>query len=348
MDLRHLNRWLVLALAASALAGPAAGQTQTFPNPTQDGFPLDYCMAGGGVCGEDVAMSWCRAQGYEYASEWAAVAGSDVGSATIRLDDGAICRGAQCDAFGSITCGKEGRTYRMPTLGAAARATVIAPNRAQAVAEVAPTDYKVLIPGCHEREPGMYLCETDYEYQHCRTLMKSGKVYGCRAGLAFADGFAKPIAAASDAYSLELRSSAAVTVEKGQRGEGKIKGDVRFEVSFALPKLDASVWCLQRERYLYHPTGPKGGIADIDDTQDCDVPITGSFAPHEDDLLQAYDLCDSFAAWGSELEQPIELLVAALYQVGSASPTFRSEHGASTVVAPYTTIRAPMKISCKD
>jgi hypothetical protein len=58
MDLRHLNRWLVLALAASALAGPAAGQTQTFPNPTQDGFPLDYCMAGGGVCGEDVAMSW--------------------------------------------------------------------------------------------------------------------------------------------------------------------------------------------------------------------------------------------------------------------------------------------------
>jgi hypothetical protein len=165
--------------------------------------------------------------------------------------------------------------------------------------------------------------------------------------MAFADGFAEPIAATSEDYSLDLRSTAAVTVEQGARGTGKIKGDVRFKIDFALPKLDDSVWCLQRERYLYFPTGPKGGIAEIDDTEDCGEPIAGSFGPHEDDLLQAYDLCDAFAAWGSELEQPIELLVAALYQVGSASPAFRSRHGDSTIMAPYTTVSAPMKISCK-
>lgn len=346
MKTSYATRWSVLALSGLLFAVPAAAQTQVFSNPTHEGLPIDYCH-GDGACGEAVAAAFCRARGYEYASEWAARAGVDVTSATVRLDDGAVCRGAQCEAFASITCGKQGRTFRAPTLGAAARSTVIAPSRTRAVAEVAPIEFQALMPGCHEREPGEYLCESDYDYQHCRALMRSGKVFGCRAGLAFADGFVEPVAARSGEYSLDVRSTADVAVERGKRGAGKIKGEVSFEVDFALPKLDDHVWCLQRERYLYHPTGPKGGIAEIDDTQECGEPIEGRFAPHEDDLLRAYDLCEAFAVWGSELEQPIDVLVAALYQVGSASPGFRSRHGASTTVAPYTTVRAPMKIHCK-
>jgi hypothetical protein len=237
----------------------------------------------------------------------------------------------------------------MPRLGAAGLATVIAPSRRSAANTFEAVEVEVLVPGCHQREPGVFLCETVHEYQHCRTLMKSGKVFSCRAGLAFDGGFATPIAAGQGDYTLEMDSSAHIRVEQGQRGEGKLRGEAEFEIAFALPALEKTSWCLQRDRYIYYPTGPKGGIGEIDDNADCDVPITGEIRPHEDDLLNAYDLCNSFSAWGSELDHTMDVIVAALFNIGSSSPRFLAEHGSSsTIMAPYLTVKAPVRIDCRE
>jgi len=345
----RLSFQFLFAAAAAGLATPGAAEVRTFANPTLDGIPVSYCLANGDVCGERVAIEWCRAQGYEYASSWAATPGVDATSVTVRLDDGRVCRGAQCDAFASVTCGTQARTFRMPTLGAAGRATLISPTRRSAEAPLEPLQYQVLIPGCHQREPGVFLCETAHEYQHCRTLMSVGRVFGCRAGLAFDGDFAQAIAASPDSYELRLQSTAVATVERGQRGAGTARGEVRFEVQFDVPPIGEGAVCLQRDRYLYHATGPKGGLAEIDDTSDCGAPVSGSIVPHEDDILQAYDICDSFAAWGEEIEQPIELLAAALFHVGFANSAFAREDGAAQrIVAPYLTVRAPMQVICKE
>jgi hypothetical protein len=338
----------LFAAAAAGFAVPGAAQVRTFTNPMHEGLAVNYCIAGGEICGERVAMDWCRAQGYGHASKWTATRGADATNATVRLDDGWICRGAQCEAFASITCGAEGRTFRMPTIGPARRAMLISPSRRSAENAVAPLEYQVLIPGCHQREPGVFLCETVHEYQHCRSLMSTGRVFGCRAGLAFDGNFADPIAAGPDRHDLSVRSTAVVTVERGQRGAGVAKGDARFEIRFAVPDADRGA-CLQRDRYVYYSTGPKGGLAEIDDTRDCAAPISGVIAPHEDDVLQAYDMCEAFAAWGSELEQPIELLVAALFHVAPADPALAHRRGiVSSIVAPYFTIRAPMQVVCNE
>jgi hypothetical protein len=179
--------------------------------------------------------------------------------------------------------------------------------------------------------------------------MGAGKVFGCRAGLAFDGGFAEPIAAGPDDYELDIRSDAEMIVTQGHRGEAQIRGDARIEVAFSIPPVGEDTWCLQRDRYVYYPTGPKGGLSEIDDVNDCDAPIAATVGPHEDDALQAYDMCDVFAAWGGEIEQPIELLVAALFHVGAAGPTLSKDAGAGTrIVAPYVTVRAPMKVSCEE
>jgi hypothetical protein len=343
-----------LTLTALVLLGVSrlAGAQQTFDDPKHDGLSVSYCDASRTTCGAPVAATWCREQGFEIASEWAVRPGLDFSTATIRLDDGGICRGAQCDSFGSITCGGQGdptRTFRMPKLGAQGRVTLLAPNRRTTETAFEGVEYQVLIPGCHTREGGTYLCENVHDYQHCRTLLKAGRVHACRAGLAFDGGFAEPTPAAPGTYELELDSSAEAIVEKERPERGRLKGDVRFEVSFESPEGTDGMWCLQRDRYTYHPTGPEGGLGAIDDTDDCDEPIQGTFAPHEDDLIQAYALCEAFDAWGEDLEQPVELMVAALFTVGSARPSFVSANGgATTILASYLTIEAPMKVKCKD
>ena len=339
---------IVAAAAAVGFAVPAQAQVRTFAAPKHEGLPLGYCIAAGEICGAQVAASWCRAQGYDQATDWTATPGLDVTSTTIRLDDGWICRGARCEAFGSITCAAEGRTFMAPNVGTAGLVTLIAPSRRSVVAAIEPVEYRILIPGCHQREPGVFLCESVHEYQHCRTLMRAGNVFSCRAGLAFDGAFAEPVAAGSDAYELHVGSLPSATVKRGERGGGEVRGAARFEIAFDLPPLGEGSWCLQRDRYVYHPTGPKGGLADIGDTDDCGASITGVIEPHEDDVLQAYDMCEAFAAWGTELEQPIELLVAALFHVSSAHPAFAgAADSRSRILAPYVPVKAPMKVSCE-
>ena len=119
-----------------------------------------------------------------------------------------------------------------------------------------------LVPGCHQWDPGILLCETLHEYQHCRTLLRDGKVLGCRAGLAFEGAFAEPRAASSGTYDVALRSRVSATVHEKRRGEGRLRGEARYKVAFNIPEHETSGRiCLQRDRYVYQPTGPEGGAS---------------------------------------------------------------------------------------
>jgi hypothetical protein len=226
---------------------------------------------------------------------------------------------------------------------------MISPSRRIAAVTYESSGFAQLIPGCHQTEPGVYLCETVHDFQHCRTLMRSGNVFSCRAGLAFDGGFARPVSPRPGGYTFELQSNAEVRVERDARGEGRIRGAAEVEILFEQPTLDYAFWCLQRDRYVYHTTGPSGGLADIDDTADCDTPVSARFEPDEDHLLMAYDLCTAMDSWGEEIEHSFDVIVAALFHIDSASPRFRSEYGGSAaVIAPYLTVKAPLKIACRD
>jgi hypothetical protein len=327
-------------------AGPLRAETRTFQNPLHQGYRLDYCQAFGRACGESVATRWCRGQGYEHASDWAIDRGIGDLLPTMSIDADRACHDGQCDGFASISCSRDGHSVRLPNLGAAMQSTVITPDRRGASPPISPVEVQVLVPGCYQIEPGVLLCGTVHDYQHCRTLLAAGKVLGCRAGLAFDGAFAEPVAAAADSYDIRMSSRAKVTVTEGQRGKGRLRGEAQYRVSFALPVEATAATCLQRDRYVYFPTGPMGGLAEIGETGDCAEPLQGKFAPHEDDLLRAYDLCAAHSAWGTSLDDSIELLVAGLYSLSAAAGTDASP-ASVRIVAPYVTVRAPLAITCK-
>ena len=338
-----------LGLLLLAVA-PSHAEVRTYRSPQHQGFRLDYCQAFGQVCGERVATLWCQGQGYEYASDWAIDRNIGDRLPTMTIDTDRVCRENQCDGFATITCGREGRSFRLPNLGSATRGTLITPDRRSTAPAIMTVEVELLVPGCNQTEPGILLCGTVHEYQHCRTLFAAGKVLGCRAGLAFEGAFASPYAAAEGSYELDLRSRASARVSRGRRGEGRLRGDADFSVSFALPVDPAlTETCLQRDRYVYYPTGPQGGLAQIGETAECAQAIEGSIEPHEDDLLRAYDLCDARQAWGSKIDGSIELLVAGLYHLSPATAADGPGAVASSrIVAPYLTIRAPLSINCRD
>ena len=339
------------AVCAVLFASAAGAQVRTFERPQLDGFDVSYCGATSGSCGERMAAAWCRAVGYEYASDWAARAGIDDTSRAVRLDDGAVCAGAACESFATITCGRKPETFTAPILGTAAtNATVLAPNQRTTQTALESAEYRVLMPGCSQQDPGVFVCDSMVEYQHCRTLMISRMVDSCRAGFAFEDSFAEPHPAAPGDYELEVDSDARVRIDQGVRGFGQIKGEVEVVLTIAPPLGgDDGAWCLQRDRYTFFTTGPMGGLSDLGEPGECDEPMEFSFEPNEDDLIRAYDLCESFVAWGMELTDSIDVIAAGLFQIRSASPTFAQKHGdARAVIAPWVQVRAPLKIDCRD
>src|SRR5947209_19421790 len=46
------------------------GSPNTFIIPSDDGYGLGDCLAGGRPCGKIVADAWCRAHGYEHAQKF--------------------------------------------------------------------------------------------------------------------------------------------------------------------------------------------------------------------------------------------------------------------------------------
>jgi hypothetical protein len=332
------------------VVAPSHAEVRTFINPPHDGYRLDFCQESGAACGERVATAWCRAQGYEYASDWSIANNIGDRMPTRPLDSTRVCNDFQCDGFAEISCGREGRAMRLPNLRTAMRTTVITPDGRGTAHAVMPVEVELLVPGCFQTEPGILLCGTVHEYQHCRTLFAAGRLLGCRAGLAFDGGFASPIAASPAEYDLSLHSRARATVHRHRRGEGRLRGDADFKITFAIPAAQtAAQTCLQRDRYLYYPSGPDGGSSEIGATSDCARQIEASIVPHGDDLLSAYDLCEARQAWGESTEGSIELLVAALFYLqAKPAPGSSSADSVTRIVAPYTTIRAPLEISCRN
>lgn len=337
-SLIRLSLYLVLCIGG---ASAALADVRTFDHPMANGVPLAYCNDAGTVCGAEVARQWCVNAGYEGASNWILL--EDAGAVSARS------RRSSERGFRSITCSRDGTTFRTPTLGSLTRSTVITPNRRSVVTALDPIEYRITVPGCHQNRPGVLLCESVPDFQHCRSLFRAGKVFGCRAGVAFASGFAHPVAAVEGSYDLELRSSAEATVRSERRGKGKLRGDAQFTIAFATPVPARNEICLQRDRYLYYPTGPMGGMAGIEATDACDEPISGTFEPHEDDLLQAYDACNASGAWGGSITGEIEILVAGLYHIArvdeSGQP--KSTTMPAKVEARYLTVRAPLSIRCE-
>lgn len=350
MDLRRGWIWVAVWMlwgAASSAQAPA----RRFETPMLDGHPLSYCDAGGRRCGEAVATPWCGRQGYGYASEWRIRRGSGFASQARRLDDGSSCRGAGCDSFAEITCAapQHGHRYLMPSLGAAGRSTVISPDQRNADTAVRSVEYHFRLTGCRQRAAGAFVCDTLPAYHRCRKALEAGRVFACRANRAFLNQAVRPQAVAPGDYALRLNSTASATVYRGRRGKGKLKGEARFEIRFSAPKINKLDWCVERERYVYHPTGPQGGTGKVDDREQCKAPIEGRLVPQHDDLLAAYDACRRRDAWGRRLRQPMEILVAGLYHIGSARPNFVPGRAAdhTEVLAPYVVLKAPMSVTCK-
>ena len=349
MNMPHALPTAALFLLVAAILPETQADVRTFRNPAFEGYRLDYCKASGSECGERVATEWCVDRGYDYASDWGLDRDIGLLQPTINLDDGKICQGAQCDGFTAITCGREEREFNVPRMGGSTRGTVFTPDRRQAAPAVTRTEIQLVVPGCSQFEPGVLVCHSVPEYQHCRTLLQDGFVLGCRAQLALDGAIADLREATLESYDLSLRARASVTVEQGSRGDGRIRGETRYRVAFAIPEhADAVENCLQRDRYEYHRTGPDGGTSEIYEADRCDEPVEGSFSPHQDDLLRAYDLCEGRRAWGSRLETTSDLIVAGIFHFSAATASSSAAGAASRSVAPYLAIEAPLQIICRD
>ncbi|MGD8339269.1 MAG: hypothetical protein PVH89_00725 [Gammaproteobacteria bacterium] len=329
------------AFLAALITLDASAQVRTYDNPEHEGFAVSYCGADSSSCGEYMATAWCVAIGYEYATDWAARAGASDALRTVRLDDGAVCEGAACESFARITCGPEAQRFTTPVLGPSGKLTVLSADRRSIEQSVDSSQYRVMVPGCSQREPGVFVCASIDEYEHCRTLMFSRMIHSCRADRAFADVAAEPRAAAAGEYEISVESDAVIRIRPGVRGSGQVKGDARIQIQFELPAGAERAVCRERRSYVYFPTGPDGGQGDVGKADDCDVPVEVSVEAHGDDVLRAYDLCETFAAWGLEIEDSMEVLVAGLFRLG-----LDGRSSVEDVIAPYSLVEAPLTIEC--
>ena len=235
-------------------------------------------------------------------------------------------------------------------LGPAGRSTLITPGRQVPEVVLESGDGQVSVPGCGPLSPGTLLCGMLQDYHHCRTLMISSMVDSCRIEVAFASGAIVPREAQPGSYELTVESGARVRINRGERGFGQVRGSASVELRFDLPAEAAPpAWCLQRSRYLYHATGPEGGLPEIEDAEPCDKPLSFNFRAHADDLMRAWNLCQTFAAWDEELQDSIEILAAAVFHIRSASPEFGARFpGGQATIAPYVTVKAPLTIECRS
>ncbi|MFP3921065.1 MAG: hypothetical protein ACLFU3_05085 [Dichotomicrobium sp.] len=93
----------------------ATAATRTFNNPKYNGNALDWCVNWGKGCGRQAANAYCKAKGFEKATNFSKA--SNIGSRrpTRLIGTGAVCDQDHCDGFRRITCFKETTvTYRNP------------------------------------------------------------------------------------------------------------------------------------------------------------------------------------------------------------------------------------------
>jgi hypothetical protein len=253
----------------------------------------------------------------------------------------------RCDPAANTCAGAGGRATAM---GPAGQATVLPAGRGAPGVVVDGSAELVSVPGCTRFSEGTMLCGMLQDYQHCRTLMISAMVESCRIEVAFASGVIDPREAAAGSYELSVESNARVRINREEKGFGQMRGTASVELTFDLPvEATPPAWCLQRSQYLYYSTGPKAGLPEIEDAEPCDVPLTFNFKAHADDLMRAWNLCETFAAWDEDLEDSIEVLAAAVFHIRSSAPEFAARYpeGAATI-APYTMVKAPLTIECRS
>ena len=234
--------------------------------------------------------------------------------------------------------------------GPAGQATVLTPGRQATGVVLEGSAVQVSVPGCRQVAPRQMLCGMQQDYHHCRTLLISSMVESCRIEVAFSSGAIEPRAAEPGSYDLAVQSGARVIVRRDERGFGQDRGSASVELRFDLPsEATPPAWCLQRDQYLYFATGPEAGLPEIKDSEPCDTPLTFSFRAHNDDMTRAWDLCETFAAWGEQLEDSIEIMAAAVFHIRSSAPEFAARYpGGAATIAPYVIVEAPLTIECRS
>jgi len=89
------------------MAGASASELR-FESPTFDGLPVDWCTAPDQGCGQPAAVSFCTAQGYAGAADYAGPTPVSFGNQTVYPASGAACDSAatagQCTTFYYILC----------------------------------------------------------------------------------------------------------------------------------------------------------------------------------------------------------------------------------------------------
>ena len=235
-------------------------------------------------------------------------------------------------------------------LGAGGQTTVLTPGRQVTEVVLEGSATQVPVAGCRQFAPGQMLCGMLQDYQHCRTLMISSMVDSCRIEVAFSSGVIEPRAAEPGTYDLTVEPGARVRINKEERGFGQARGSASVELRFDLPEEATTPpgYCVQRDQYLYFATGPEGGLPEIEDSETCDVPLSFNFKAHADDMMRAWDLCETFAAWGEDLEDSMEILAAAIFHIRSSAPEFSARYpGGAATIARYITVKAPLTVECR-
>ena len=350
MNLRQSLPILAFFLTVTTASTIATAEERTFHNPSAEGYRLDYCSTTGRDCGERIATEWCATRGFEYATDW--TVDSNIGDLqpTLRIDSLTVCRDRQCDGFSAITCGREVERFNVPNLGTYTRSTVFTPDGRRAAPMVASNEVTLVVPGCTQFEPGVLLCETLENYDHCRGLLQEGYGLRCLAALDLDAAVPTLEEAQPGSFDLSLSGRASVTVRHGYRGQGEIRSTIRYRANFEIPGHGQGLEnCVQRDQYEYHQTGSEAGRASISPTDNCDKPLEGRISPNDDDLLYAYDLCEVERAWGGEVENSSDLIVASIFHFSAATASAeRGDASESRTVAPYLSIRAPVAITCDN
>ena len=83
---------------------PGFAEEQTFKKPKTGSYRIDWCYKWAKQCGEPAANKYCKAKGYDSASDFSKA--EDIGDdfPTKVLGTGQICDDESCDGFKFITC----------------------------------------------------------------------------------------------------------------------------------------------------------------------------------------------------------------------------------------------------
>lgn len=101
------RRLALLALPLALAAGTTEAAEVYIGIPTAGEYRVDICFEWGLQCAGEAAQAWCKAQGYDRATEWET--DHDIGAThpTLVLGTGQVCDQAHCDGYFSVVCALE-------------------------------------------------------------------------------------------------------------------------------------------------------------------------------------------------------------------------------------------------